>query len=165
MLIFRSGNSFVSPTMHSVTSKTRNWLDIAWKQTYQFQVQSSIIVHFDCRRRQWSTDPFPFKIFLSPLRRLCWLWCVLMRDNNVVNTLRSSVVRGMVSVRTGVRFLLSSRLCRQRWHGSRCLHAAFRLLKRETNEAITLDAVRPAGYSWECSFRSTLADFSSLVVV
>lgn len=29
-------------------------------------------------RRQWPDGPFPIEIVLSPLRRLCWLWRILM---------------------------------------------------------------------------------------
>ena len=46
------------------------------------------------------------------LRCLCWLWCVLNVNPNCLNSLWSSVVRGMVLVFIRVRFLLSNSLCR-----------------------------------------------------
>ena len=52
-----------------VTYKTRNRLDTA-QQPCQFQVQSSVKVHFDCRRHQRPSDPFPFEISIFAARRL-----------------------------------------------------------------------------------------------
>ena len=47
--------------------------------SFKFKEQSK--VSFDCSRCQCPNDPFPFEICVSPLRRLCWLWYVLMRES------------------------------------------------------------------------------------
>ena len=52
-----------------VTYSTRNRLDTV-QQPCQFQVQSAVKVHFDCRRRQRPSDPFPLEISISEARRL-----------------------------------------------------------------------------------------------
>ena len=65
--------------------------------------QRSVTVHFNCSRRQWPNDPFPFEIFLFHVHRLCYdvSYCV---NPKLFNNLGSSEVRGMTSVRTGVVF-------------------------------------------------------------
>ena len=58
--------------------ETWNWLDTAGQQPCQFQIQSSVKVQ-TC---QWPSDrPFPCETFVPPLRRLCRLWCVLIRES------------------------------------------------------------------------------------
>ena len=86
-----------------VTSKTRNWLDTAWQQPRQFQVQRSMTVHFH-NRHQWPNDPFPFDMFLLRLLRLCLDACIWIFLNNVW----SLVVRGMTSVRSLQVFVSST---------------------------------------------------------
>ena len=60
---------------------------------------------------QWSTDPCPFEIFLSPLHHLCWLWCVLMHETKFSRTIsglqwymgRCQAVQLFVRIRGTVR--------------------------------------------------------------
>ena len=85
------------------------------------QVQNSVKGLCDCSSR-WPNDPFPFKIFLSPLCHLCWLWCILIyhvlynmkyiiiRIQFVLKNFRFLMVRGILLFHTGV-FLLNSSLC------------------------------------------------------
>ena len=61
-----------------MTLKTGIRPETAWKQPPQFQ---RVKFHFDCSWHPWPNDPFLFEMFLSPLRRLRWLWCVLLRDS------------------------------------------------------------------------------------
>lgn len=77
-LFFRWGSSIVSPTKQRAWRQKR--LDTAWQQPCQFSQKS---VYFESSRRQWPSDPFLFSIYLSPLRRLCCFWCVLIRDSKV----------------------------------------------------------------------------------
>ena len=64
-------------------------------------------------RWQWSNDPCQFEIFLSPLRLLCSLCCVLMSvSKHFLNNFWASMVHGTASVRKSVRLLLISSFCR-----------------------------------------------------
>ena len=55
-----------------------NRVTVAW---INFRVKYS--VRCNCSRRQWANDPFPFDSFLSPVRRLCRLWCLLMHESKL----------------------------------------------------------------------------------
>lgn len=68
----REDPCFTNNAMHGI-SKTWNWLDTAWQQFTEFKVQGNYC------RCQWLGDLCPFKILLSSLCRLCWLYCVLVQ--------------------------------------------------------------------------------------
>ena len=91
-----------------VTPQTQNWLETARQQPCQFQFQ--FFFCFSSSRCHWPNVLFPFEMFLPPLRRLCWLRCVLMSKATFSWTVhfRSPVVRGVALVRASVPFLLSS---------------------------------------------------------
>ena len=76
----------------------------------------SITGRCDFGRCRWPYDHFQFEIFLSLLRRLCWLWRVSMRESifikNKIKKLWSPLLRGPASVCTSVRFLLNSSISR-----------------------------------------------------
>ena len=50
----------------------------------------------DCCRCQWPNYPFPFEIFLSSRRCLCWLWCALMRESKLSWIIKFCVLQWQV---------------------------------------------------------------------
>ena len=71
-----------------------NWFDVTIQQFMptimclaKQQQNSSLSSKFEATEFKvwvqslWYNDPCPFKIFLSPLRQLCWLWSVLMCES------------------------------------------------------------------------------------
>ena len=100
------GKSLVLPTMQHLCDTENIWLDTAWQQPCQFQVEVGcmgvggyipsvcmcvcVCVHVCagicvcvcvCARYQWPSDPLPSKISLSPLHHLYCLWDVLMCES------------------------------------------------------------------------------------
>ena len=103
---FISGNAIVLPTIQHT-----------WRQ----KLKANWTLHDNSFKEwKWSVTqwPFPLEIFLPPLHRQCWLWCVLMYESQFIflNNLWFPIVCRMVLqlVHTNINFLLisiGSRLC------------------------------------------------------
>ena len=91
VFIFRSGKSLVLPAIQRAWSRK---LETYSRPHDDSLVSFRFIVRCGCSDQmtpfsvtkwphcQLPNDSFPFEIFLSPLRRLCWLWCLLMSQSN-----------------------------------------------------------------------------------
>ena len=88
-----------------VRSKTRNWLDNTWQQSYQFQVQSSVEVCCICSRCKWPDDPFLFQFSCH----LCAVLVMVFYNAWIhifFSNLWTSVVYGMVKLKVNFSTVL-----------------------------------------------------------